>query len=237
MTKENTKKKTMQELPKEVRPYEKCEQYGVEKLSDIELMSVLLGSGTKGKSALELASEILYPDVSVNGTGTIYGWTIHNLVKIRGIGRVKAIQILCIAELAKRLSKASAKERLSFQDPKSIVEYYKEDLRHLQQEHMILILLNTKGNLISDSVISIGTVDSMVLSCRELFIEALQKGAVNIVLIHNHPSGDPTPSAEDKNTTKLVEGSGKLLGITLLDHIIIGNNCYYSFMEEKIRNT
>lgn len=228
---------TMQELPSEIQPYEKCEKYGVDTLSDVELLAIILGSGTKGKTALELSKEILYPKIGFNSSGTIQGWNLQQLKKIKGVGRVKALQILSVVTLAKRLSKAQALEFLSFENPYSIVEYYKEDMRHLKQEQMILILLDTKGNLIGDNIIAKGTVDSLVLSCREIFMDALNKGAVNIILIHNHPSGDPTPSMEDIKTTKMVEASGKLLGVTLLDHIIIGDHKYYTYSENKITNT
>ena len=144
--------------------------------------------------------------------------------KIKGIGQVKAIQISCISELAKRLSKASYEETVCFTEPKTIAQYYMEDLRHANQEQMKLLLGETN--------ISKGTVNASLITPRELFIEALQKNAVSIIILHNHPSGDPTPSREDMLTTKRILDAGALIGIDLLDHIIIGNNCYMSFREE-----
>ena len=151
---------------------------------------------------------------------------------IKGIGKVKAIQISCISELAKRLSKASYQEALCFSEPDTIARYYMEDMRHGKQEQMKLLMLNTKAKLIGETNISKGTVNASLITPRELFIEALQKSAVYIIIIHNHPSGDPTPSREDLLITKRIFDAGKLIGIELLDHIIIGNNRYMSFREE-----
>ena len=153
-------------------------------------------------------------------------------MKIKGVGRVKSIQISCISELAKRLSKASAEDALSFRNPESIARSYMEDLRHENQEHMKLLMLNSKAKLLGETEVSKGTVNASLITPRELFIEALQKNAVSIVIMHNHPSGDPTPSREDRLTTKRIQEAVALIGIELLDHIIIGNNCYISFRKE-----
>lgn len=155
-------------------------------------------------------------------------------MQIKGIGKVKAIQISCISELAKRLSKASYQEALCFSEPETIARYYMEDMRHEKQELMKLLMLNTKAKLVGETNVSKGTVNASLITPRELFIEALQKNAVSIVILHNHPSGDPTPSREDMLTTKRILDAGALIGIELLDHIIIGNNCYVSFRKEGI---
>ena len=220
----------MKALPGEERPYEKCISKGASSLSNTELLAVLLRCGTQGENALDLAKRILYQE-SEEGLLSIHHFTLEKLLKMKGIGKVKAVQILCLSELAKRLSKASAKERLSFSSPETIARYYMEDLRHEQQEHMKLLLLNSKSMLIGESDISKGTVNASLITPRELFIEALQKNAVAIVIMHNHPSGDPTPSQEDILTTNRIKNAGSLIGIELLDHIIIGNNCYISFRE------
>lgn len=227
-------KQTIKELPDEMRPYDKCERFGAGNLTDTELLAVLLRSGTRGHSALELAEKLLNPVFSEKGILNIHQWTFEQLKAIKGIGKVKALQILCLSELCKRLSKASAKQGLDFTTPESIAKYYMEDMRHNNQEEMKLLLLNTKARLIGETNISKGTVNSTVVSPRELFLEALQKNAVFIILLHNHPSGDPTPSKEDVIVTRRVMEAGKLIGIELLDHIIIGNNCYISMKEEDI---
>ena len=208
----------------EERPYEKCERFGAGRLTDIELLAVLLRTGTKGESALDLARKLFYP-----GEGTqpqakahLQSWTKEELLKISGIGRVKAIQILCLCELSKRMSQLSARA------------YYMEDMRYYRQEHLKLLMLNTRSRLIGESEISRGTVNMSVISPRELFIEALQKNAVYIILLHNHPSGDPMPSREDILVTQRIREGGSLLGIELLDHIIIGDNCYVSLAEQKL---
>ena len=151
---------------------------------------------------------------------------------IKGIGKVKAIQILCLSELAKRLAKATAGEGLNFSSPESVARYYMEDMRHKKQEYMKLLLFNTRTKLIGETDISKGTVNASLVSPRELFIEALQKNAVSIILLHNHPSGDPTPSREDVLITRKIRDAGELIGIELLDHIILGDNKYISLSEK-----
>ena len=196
-------------MPRDERPYEKCSRLGAEHLSDVELLAVLLRTGTRGENALELAGRILYHAGGIGILG-IHQFNAERLKQIKGIGNVKAIQISCISELAKRLAKASYQDTVCFTDPKTIAQYYMEDLRHEKQEHM----------------------NASLVTPRELFIEALQKNAVSIIILHNHPSGDPSPSREDMLTTKRIQDAGALIGIELLDHIIIGNNCYISFREE-----
>lgn len=224
----------MKEMLKEDRPYEKCLEMGASALSDSELLAVMLRTGTKGQSALELAQYLLNEQCGNEGILNIHSFTQEKLKAIKGIGTVKAIQILCLSELAKRLAKASAKEGLIFSLPSTIAEYYMEDMRHRKQEHMKLLMLNTKSKLVGEADVSKGTVNASLVSPRELFIEALGKSAVSIILLHNHPSGDPTPSENDIFITKRIQEAGKLIGIELLDHIIIGNNCYMSFAEAKL---
>ena len=222
---------TIKEIPELERPYEKCERRGAASLSDEELLAVLLRTGTRGENALALARRILY-HAGETGILGIHQFNRERLMTIKGIGKVKAIQISCISELAKRLSKAYYQEALCFSEPDTIARYYMEDMRHGKQEQMKLLMLNTKAKLIGETNISKGTVNASLITPRELFIEALQKSAVYIIIIHNHPSGDPTPSREDLLITKRIFDAGKLIGIELLDHIIIGNNRYMSFREE-----
>ncbi len=225
---------TIKEMLEEERPYEKSRRFGTKSLTDIELLAVLLRTGVKGENSLELAKKILYPDNCPQGLAGVHQWTYEKLTKLKGIGAVKATQILCVLELARRLSKSDALKHLSFTSPASIAEYYMEDMRHQRQEHMKLLMLNTKTMLIGESNISKGTVNASLISPRELFIEALERNAVSIILLHNHPSGDPTPSKEDILITKRICEAGNLIGIELLDHIIIGNNCYISFVEKQM---
>lgn len=223
----------MKDIPNAERPYEKCLKQGAEALSDAELLAVLLRTGTKGENVLALAKRLLYQDGGAGLLG-IHQFSFQSLMKLKGIGKVKAVQILCLSELAKRLSKASVEPRLRFSSSQSVAEYYMEDLRHRNQEVMKLLLLNSKAELIDETNISKGTVNASLITPRELFVEALKKEAVSMLLLHNHPSGDPTPSRDDILTTKRISECGLLIGIELLDHIIIGNNCYVSFQEENL---
>ena len=223
----------------EERPYEKCERFGAGSLTDIELLAVLLRTGTKGESALDLARKLFYP-----GEGTqpqakahLQSWTKEELLKISGIGRVKAIQILCLCELSKRMSQLSAREDLDFSRPDTIAAYYMEDMRHLEQENLKLLLLNTKNILLRDITVSRGTVNASCATPREIYIEALRFRACGIILLHNHPSGDPAPSREDCLFTERVREAGSLMGVPLLDHIIIGDNSYVSLRERGIFET
>lgn len=224
---------TMKTLPELERPYEKCERLGAGSLSDAELLAVLLRTGSRGENVLDLSRRILYY-AGEDGILGIHHFTIERLKRMKGIGRVKAVQMVCISELAKRLAKARACEMLQFTCPASIAKYYMEDMRHERQEVMKLLMLNSKSRLIGESDISKGTVNASLITPRELFIEALQKNAVSIIILHNHPSGDPSPSREDRLITERIRQAGDLIGIELLDHIVIGNNCYISFSEQGL---
>ena len=216
------------------QPYEKCLHSGVSALTDTELLAVLLRTGTKGNSVMELAKHILGPEYGEDGILNLHHLTLEKLTAIKGIGTVKAVQLICLSELAKRMAKASAKKGLILNHPSTIAEYYMEDMRHKEQEELKLLMLNTKSKLIGEADVFKGTVNASLISPREVFITALEKHAVGIILLHNHPSGDPTPSTSDVLLTKRMKEAGSLLGIELLDHIIIGNNCYMSFSEQKL---
>lgn len=203
-------------------------------MTDVELLAVLLRTGTKGENSLQLAQKLLHSNVSEEGVLSIHQWTMEGLMNVKGIGKVKAVQILCLSELAKRMAKATAFPKLDFSSPETIAQYYMEDMRHRKREVLKLLLLNTKSKLIADCDISIGTVDAALISPRELFVEALQKNAVSIILMHNHPSGDPAPSREDIRITRRIYEAGQMIGIELLDHIIIGNNRFVSLREKNL---
>lgn len=216
------------------RPYEKCLQYGPSVLNDAELLAVVIRSGTKGKSAVELAEQILAGNQTQKGLLGLLHMSMADLMEIPGIGEVKAIQLKCIAELSRRISSSSAETGLDFGNPRSVAEYYMESLRHKEQEELVLVMLDTKCHRLSDAVVFTGTVNASLVSTRELFLAAIRNRAVQIILLHNHPSGDPTPSKEDIAVTKKVAEAGKLLDIHLVDHIVIGDRCYVSFRESKL---
>lgn len=215
----------------EERPYEKCLSKGPGMLTDAELLAVIIRTGTHGISSEELAGKILHLSHKEKGLTGICHLSLQELMKLPGIGQVKAIQILCIGELSKRIAMKQAKKRISFHQPETIAQYYMEQLRHEEQECMLCMMLDTKNQLIGDKMISKGTVNASLVSTRDLFLTALQYHAVNLILVHNHPSGDPTPSNADVTLTKKVRQAGMLLDIELLDHIIIGDCRYSSFRE------
>ncbi|MDO4557314.1 MAG: DNA repair protein RadC [Lachnospiraceae bacterium] len=229
----NTNKK-MKELPCGERPYEKCMNFGSESLSDAELLAIILRSGIPGCTSVELAQKILKYCKGQEGLSGIHHLSIQELMQIPGIGKVKAIQIKAIGELSKRLSRRQNRELPVFHDPKSIADYYMEYLRHEEQENLICMMLDTKNRLLGERKIFKGTVNASIVSPREVFLEALRYGAVNIILVHNHPSGDATPSTPDLQVTNRIAETGELLGIHLLDHIIIGNQEYISLREKEL---
>ena len=219
------------EIPEEERPYEKCLKSGPCSLTDAELIAVLLRSGSQGENVLLLARRICGISSSYPGLLGLYHRNLQELTKIRGIGPVKAVQLLCITELSKRFSRARLSRDLNFNDPASIADYYMEDLRHEDREELHLLMLDGRNHLISDQKISMGTVNMAPASPREIFLKALSSSAVSIILLHNHPSGDPAPSEDDIGITARVLHAGELIGIPLLDHIIIGDSCYVSLRE------
>ncbi len=224
----------MKDIPKQDRPYEKCVSKSPEILSDAELLAVIIRTGSPALSCLQLAQKVLeltYPEG--DGLLGLCRLDLSDFQKLPGIGMVKGIQLQCIGELSKRISRRAATARnTTFENPQSVAEYYMEEMRHLQQEQLYVMFLNTRQALIRDLLISKGTVNASLASPREIFIKALQCQAVGIILVHNHPSGDSTPSREDCLLTRKVYDAGSLVDIQLLDHVIIGDNNYCSFKKE-----
>ena len=220
-------------LPKEERPYERCMRHGAEQLSDRELLAVLLRTGAKGRTVLELAGGLLKLSPEKEGFTGLRRRSLEELSAVRGIGKVKAVQLKCVLELARRMAREEAGQGIFFRTPAMIAEYYMEDLRHLEQEVLLLLMLNQKGRLLREKYMFKGTVNASMVSPREIFLEALSSRAVQIILLHNHPSGDASPSREDLNATRRVAEAGELLGISLADHIIIGGHTYVSFREKN----
>lgn len=221
-------------LPPEERPYEKCLEQGCQALSDAELLAVIIRTGAVGDTSVELARRVLDLGGRQGNLVGLCGLSVQELTSVKGIGRVKAIQIQCIAELSRRMAKSRARDGLCFHDPASIADFYMEDLRHEEREQCRVMMLNTRSMLLAEKQLSVGTVNASLISAREIFLEALKCQAVYIILIHNHPSGDPHPSREDILLTKRVWEAGELIGISLLDHIIIGDRSYVSLREENL---
>ena len=225
---------TVKQLPESERPYEKAFEKGIESLSDAELLAVILRTGTKKLRSIDLAYAVLNHKKEYPGLLGLYYTTKEDLMKINGIGRVKALELEACAELAKRLAKLKRKQRFSVRSPRSIAEYYMEQLRHEKREKTLLLLLDGKNRIIREHMISEGTVNLSMASSREIFIEALKYEAVYIILIHNHPSGDPTPSMQDLKSTKMIKKAGDFMEIPLLVHIIIGDCSYVSLREQNL---
>ncbi len=225
---------TMKERPATERPYEKCLEYGAESLTDGELLAVILRCGTRKYSALELAFLLLDRHPVCKGLAGLYRMDFEMLQSISGIGKVKAIEILCVLELSKRLAKASLSQKSDFSSPDYIAAYYMEEMRHLSVEKVKLLLLDGKYRLMKDIYLSKGTANSAWVPLRTIFVEAFRYEAVYLILIHNHPSGCPEPSREDLILTRQVKEAGELLGIPLSDHIIIGDQCFTSMREQKM---
>lgn len=215
-------------------PYERFLRFGPENLTEAELLAIIIRTGTKEMSALELAEQVLrlarYPREGLLG---LYNVTLEDLQSVKGIGEVKAVKLKCLTELSKRLSEAKARDGMSFQSSGQVAGYFMERLRHRDTECVILVCLDSKGQLIAEKQLSQGSVKMALISPREIFLEALSNRAVNILLVHNHPSGDPTPSRADIDLTENVRKLSDQLDIPLLDHIVIGDNRYFSFREQS----
>lgn len=225
------KKQTMKELPLSERPYEKTEQEGAENLSDKELLTVLIRTGTKTERADEIALKLLNA-WGEDGLQALWSMGLEELKNIPGIGRVKAIQLVCVCELARRMARGKRLFGMQVSSPEEIVSFYNVQLKYRQKECLILLVLDAKNRIISEETVSLGTMHSSIADPREIFQTALRKNGVSIILLHNHPSGDPTPSGEDIRTTERIKKAGELLGLPLKDHIIIGQNSYISLKAE-----
>lgn len=222
---------TIKNLPESERPYEKYLKYGEEQLSDAELLSIILKTGTRKENSLEVARKILQGNH--NNLLNLYDLSYRDLLKIPGIGSVKAIQLKAVAELSRRISKTQSGYHLKMDKPISIADYYMEQLRHCKEESLLCAFFDAKCNFLGDAVISKGSVNYAYVSPRDIFRNAFDFEAVLFVLIHNHPSGDPTPSRDDVQITARIQKGAQILELELVDHIIIGDNKYYSFHENK----
>jgi len=213
-------------LPEDERPIEKCLSHGISSLSNRELIALLINSGTKEKSAMDLAEEVLSLDKS--GIGYLREISIEELVSLSGIGVSKATRILAAAELGKRISLKPVYGGMSVDNDKDVADLFMEDLRYQKKEIFKAILLNSKGRVISIETISVGELNSTVVHPREVFSIAIKKSAASIIFVHNHPSGDSSPSTEDFLTTARLVECGNLLGINVADHLVIGDGQYTS---------
>lgn len=223
---------TIKELPDSEKPYEKFLNYGPESLSDAELLAVIIKSGTNGLKSVELAQNFL--NQKNRNLMNLYDVSFEEMLRMKGIGKVKAIQLKCIAELSNRITATRYVQQIALLDARSIAAYFMEKMRHETQELLILCMFDSKCRLLAEEVVSKGSVNSSIVPPREIFLLALQKRAVHIVLLHNHPSGISAPSREDDEVTRRISECGQMIGIPLADHIIIGDHNYYSYRESGL---
>lgn len=223
---------TIKDLPLEERPREKLIKYGVGSLSNAELIAIIIRTGYNEDTAIDLANRLLSMDSS--GIKFLSQATVEELTKVKGIGYCKAAQIIAAIELGKRISSRGIDSKLKVDSPLVIVELLMDEMRFLNKEHFRIVLLNTKNQIISIEEISIGNLNSSIVHPREVFNIAIRRSANSIILVHNHPSGDSTPSTEDINITHRLVDVGNIIGIKVLDHIIIGDNNYISFKQKNI---
>jgi DNA repair protein RadC len=219
------------DLPKNERPREKLLRYGAESLSNGELLAIILRTGSKSENILNLSNRILCQCGGING---LLSTNIEKLQDLKGIGEAKATQLIALSELSRRFKSFKSGEEIKITRPQSVAEYIMEDMRYLKKEYLKIVMLNTKNIVIRVVDVSVGSLNSSIVHPREVFIEAIRCSSASIIICHNHPSGDPTPSKEDINITGRLKECGKLLGIELLDHLIIGDGIYVSLKEKGV---
>jgi DNA repair protein RadC len=205
---------------------------GAGALSNQELLALLIGSGVKGESAMALALKVLgYTDEGIVWLRTALP---EELSRIAGIGDAIACRISAAAELGKRMSMSLAAEHVRFDSPDDIASFFMEDLRYAKNDRFKVLLFNVRGETMGHDLISLGGINASIVDAREVFRPAIKRGAANVVLVHNHPSGDPTPSPQDLEVTEKLVKAGEVIGIRVLDHLIIGDGRFTSFRREKL---
>ena len=220
----------IKDLPKEERPRERLINYGVDNISNEELLAIILKVGTKDKSVKELASEVL---CKINKLSNLEDINQRTFSDIKGLGPIKTIELMAAIELGKRIFLKKEKEKINYNNPLTLYQDNLYLFKGKKQEYFYCIYLDNRNNLIDKKLLFKGTINRSIVHPREIFKEAYLLSASKIVCIHNHPSGDTNPSVEDIRLTKSLIEIGKLQGIYLIDHIIISDNKYYSFYENK----
>jgi DNA repair protein RadC len=219
----------LRDIPVNERPRERMMNYGANSLSNSELVALLLRTGSKKESVISLASRVL---TYAQGLKSLTSLTYHELSGIYGVGPAKAIQLLAGIELGRRIGRALPLDKYQILTPNDAAEFVMEELQYESQEHFLCVFLDTKNRVINKKYIFKGTLNSSLVHPREIFREAIRHNSASVVCYHNHPSGDPTPSAEDIKVTRKLLKAGSILGIRLVDHVIIGDHSYFS-MKEK----
>ncbi|WP_412966199.1 RadC family protein [Fredinandcohnia sp. 179-A 10B2 NHS] len=219
----------IRDYPQEERPRERLVTEGPESLSNLELLAILLRTGSKEESVIQLSNRLLH---QFEGLRLLKDATVEEITAIKGIGQAKAVQIMASIELGRRIGKLQYEDRYVIRSPEDGAKYVMEDMRFLSQEHFVCLYLNTKNQVIHRQTIFIGSLNASIVHPREVYKEAFRRSAASIICVHNHPSGDPTPSREDIEVTKRLVECGKIIGIELLDHLIIGEHKYVSLKEK-----
>jgi DNA repair protein RadC len=222
---------TLKEIPEKERPREKLLHAGEEAVSDAELIAIVLGAGTRDESAIQIAQRIL---TRAGDLQTLSEMSLAELCEFKGIGTARAAQLKAALELARRYTLRLQSSRAQFSNSQRVFDHFQFYFRGKQQEEFWVVSLDAKNRLLSQARISKGTLMASVVHPREIFRIAIRNAAAAIIILHNHPSGDPEPSVEDRKVTTQVAEAGKLLGIPLLDHVIIGSNHYYSFKDRGL---
>ncbi|UWG96908.1 DNA repair protein RadC [Dehalobacter sp. DCM] len=221
----------LKDLPEDLLPRERLYQLGSESLSNKEILAILLRTGSKGENVLELAERIL---TDAGGLAGISRLTVHELKQVHGIGPAKAAQVKAALEIGKRCVCADPVSRPTVNTPSDAADLVMEEMRKLDREHFRIMHLNTRNHVLGICPVSVGSLNSSIVHPRECFKDAIRRNANTIILLHNHPSGDPTPSYEDVEITKRLAEGGKILGIDVLDHIVIGDRKYVSLKEQGV---
>lgn len=223
----------MKQLPKSERPYEKLLMYGAKKLSNAELLAIIIKTGTKEETAIDIANRILLLSENISGLANI---SIETLEKIKGIGKVKAIQIKAVCELATRINSPINKINTQIFRPSDVAKMFMQELKHEKREILKLILLNTKNEVVKNIELKIGSIRDISITSTEVLKEVIKEELDRFIVVHNHPSGDSTPSQKDIDFTKRLEECSKLLKIDFLDHIVIGKDKYTSIKRYLEKN-
>lgn len=221
----------IKELPETERPYEKLELYGEKKLSNSELLAIIIKNGTKNYTAIDVSNKIL--SKVNNNLRELQDISLDELKMIPGIGSVKAIQLRAVIELTKRIAIPVNNSKIKIKNTEDIANIYMNELRFEKREIIKLVLLNTKNFIVKVLDISIGNTSSAYVEPKDILYEAIKIGAPKIIIIHNHPSGDSEPSLSDYEITTRIEKAAKIVGIQLLDHIVVGDGNYVSIFSKR----
>lgn len=219
----------MREIHESDRPRERFLRQGPESLSNQELIAILLRTGTRNESALSLANRIL---IHFEKLHALKHASVQEMMEIKGIGEAKAIQILAAIELGKRLAQKELDEKLTIRSPEDAANYLMPLMTSLQQEHFLALFLNVKNQIIHQQTIFVGSLNASIVHPREVFRVAIRRSAASIIVAHNHPSGNPSPSPEDIDVTRRLIEAGQILGVDVLDHLIIGDHQFISLKEK-----